>query len=326
MMNGPFFRSYSNQQPSRSARSVPVQQAQHRSLPNMVSVPVHFISSEQPRTTLSMLKDSAALKIQKVFRGFMVRKSVKKVASIRHEVSEIERRINGIEVVDLIRRDAKERLRMSETLMSLLFQLDSIRGVDCGVRILRKAVTRKAIALQEKVDSIAQADHQTLDSSKNDYGEIDGRNTSGQVAETSAVEDDADGGVVKEMVENCDPVSAAETCDVNESMEASPTAELTEIGKEDHTSNAGSMAVQKDEEDNDDRGNRELLKNLMADNDKMMKLMMQISERNEMQTRMINSLSRRVEQLENALMTDKLRRKKKTRVALRTTDKDNFSI
>ncbi|KAI3763456.1 hypothetical protein L2E82_13317 [Cichorium intybus] len=256
----------------------------------------------------------------------MVRKSVKKVASIRHEVSEIERRINDIEVVDLIRRDAKERLRMSETLMSLLFQLDSIRGVDCGVRILRKAVTRKAIALQEKVDSIAQADHQTLDSSKNDYGEIDGRNTSGQVAETSAVEDDADGGVVKEMVENRDPVSAAETCDVNESMEASPTAESTEIGKEYHTSIAGSMVVQKDEEDNDDRGNRELLKNLMADNDKMMKLMMQISERNEMQTRMINSLSRRVEQLENALMTDKLRRKKKTRVASRTTDKDNFSI
>ena len=53
---------------------------------------VHFISSEQPRPTLSKLKESAAIKIQKVFRGFIVRKSVKKVASIRNEVSEIEQR------------------------------------------------------------------------------------------------------------------------------------------------------------------------------------------------------------------------------------------
>lgn len=296
-MNGPFFRSYTNQQPSRSSRSVPVQQAQQRSLPKVVSVPVHFISSEQPRTTLSMLKDSAALKIQKVFKGFMVRKSVKKVASIRNEVSEIERRINEIEVANLIRRDAKERLRVNETLMSLLFKLDSIRGVDCSVRDLRKAVTRKAIALQEKVDSIAQADHQTLVSSNNESCEVDHRSNQEQIPETSgdpgnlqAREDDADG-----MVKDYDPVSAVETCDVEEGTETSPTAELTEIGK-DHTSIAGSMEVQKDDETdggNDGEGNRELLEKLMADNDKMMKLMLQISERNEMQTRMINSLSRR---------------------------------
>ncbi|KAI3793901.1 hypothetical protein L1987_36524 [Smallanthus sonchifolius] len=160
-MNASFFRNYSKQQPSRSSRSVPVQQTPQSSSPKFVSVPVPFVSSDQPRTTMSMLKDSAALKIQKVFRGFVVRKSVRKIASIRDEVTAIERRIDDSDTVNLIRSDAKERLRVNETLMSLLFKLDSIRGVDCGIRDLRKAVTRKAIALQEKVDSISQ---QTLDS------------------------------------------------------------------------------------------------------------------------------------------------------------------
>lgn len=289
-MNGPFFRNYSNQQPSRSARFVPVQQTPQRASPKVVSVPIHFISSDQPRTTLPMLKDSAAIKIQKVFRGFIVRKSVKKVASIRNEVDEIERRISGDEVIDLIRRDEKERLRVNETLMSLLFKLDSIRGVDLGVRALRKAVTRKAIALQEKVDSIAQADCGTLDS-VNDSGEIDLQNvckgTSGQVAESSG-----DAGNLQSVDEGMETIIEEET------------------------------EVQKD---NDDKGNRELVEKLMADNGKMMKAMMQISERNEMQTRMINSLSRRVEQLEKAFTNDRLRRKKtkKTHVALRR-DKDHF--
>ncbi|KAL4586195.1 hypothetical protein LXL04_010827 [Taraxacum kok-saghyz] len=321
-MNGPFFRNYYNQQPSSSARYVPVQQTQQRSSPKVVSVPVHFISSEQPRPTLSKLKESAAIKIQKVFRGFIVRKSVKKVASIRNEVSEIEQRINDIEVIDLIRRDAKERLRVNETLMSLLFKLDSIRGVDNGVRLLRKAVTSKAIALQEKVDTIAQAesDQRTLDS-PNDSGEID-RITSEQVTETSgdtgnlqSVEDGADDDVVNEMVENCNLVNAAETCDVEEDIKTSPTADLTEIGEDDHTS------IAKDNDTNDDKGNRELLEKLSVDNEKMIKVMMQISERNEMQTRMINSLSRRVEQLEKAFMTEKQRKKKKT-----MRDKDNYCI
>ncbi|KAI3720449.1 hypothetical protein L6452_21367 [Arctium lappa] len=315
MMNGPFFRSYSNQQPSRSARSLPVHQTQVRSSPKVISVPVHFISSEQPPETLSLSKASAALKIQALFRGFLVRKIVKKIASIRNEVSEIERRINDIEVADLIRRDAKERLRVNETLMSLLFKLDSIRGFDCGVRDLRKAVTRKAIALQEKVDSIA---NQTLDSPNKDSAESNLDNvctsTSEQVTEASSFPDEVvegsrnlqavDGGLLKEVVDDCNPVKAAD---------------LSEDWKEDDTTPVeASMEV--GDGGNGDNGSRELMVKLMADNEKMMKLMMQISERNEMQTRMINSLSRRVEQLEKAFMTENLRRKKKTRVALRRRD------
>ncbi|KAI3793902.1 hypothetical protein L1987_36525 [Smallanthus sonchifolius] len=257
---------------------------------------------------MSMLKDSAAIKIQKLFRGFVVRKSVRKIASIRNEVTEIERRIDAIEVVNLIRSDAKEKLRVNETLMSLLFKLDSIRGVDCGIRDLRKAVTRKAIALQEKVDSIAQ---QTLDSPAIDTS------TSEQVTEVSnSLEEivvDEDDSVVKEVVTDGDPV-------------ISPAVNSIEFGGKDDTT----TDLQKDKEGNCanyEKENREILQNLVDDNEKMMRLMNQISERNEMQTRMINSLSRRVEQLEKALSTEKLRKKKKTQCSLkRRRDKDSFSI
>ncbi|KAI3799229.1 hypothetical protein L1987_34519 [Smallanthus sonchifolius] len=333
-MNGPYIRNYSKQQPTRSTRSVPVQQTQRRSSPKVVSVPVHFVSSDQSRTTMSMLKDSAALKIQKLFRGFVVRKSVRKIASIRNEVTEIERRIDAIEVVNLIRSDAKERLRVNETLMSLLFKLDSIRGVDSGVRDLRKAVTRKAIALQEKVDSIAQ---QTLDSPDHDSGEIDLDNnactsTSEQVKEASnsldeivnhhvnleATDDDEDSSVVKEFVKevvtDSDPVKA---------METSPAVNLIEFGEKDDVTT--DLQIHKEGNcANYDKENREILQNLVGDNEKMMRLMNQISERNDMQTRMINSLSGRVEQLEKALIS---RKKKKTHVSLRRRrDKDSFCI
>ncbi|KAL8193555.1 hypothetical protein R6Q57_026690 [Mikania cordata] len=341
-MNGPFFRNYSNQQPSRSPRSVPVQQTHQKSSPKVVSVPIHFVSSDQPRTTMFMLKDSAARKIQKVFRGFVVRKSVRKIASIRREVSEIERRIEDTESVNLIRRDEKERLRVTETLMSLLFKLDSIRGVDCGIRDLRKAVTRKAIALQEKVDSI---DNQTLDSSDHDSGEIDlvssvaCTSTSDKVTEASnsldakvdnleSNEDDEDGSVVKEVVEedvensSCD-IKAADVSGEVEAMEASPAVNRTESGeKDDEEEDPSTMDLRNHYE------NREIVEKLMDDNEKLMKVMSQISERNEMQSRMINLLSERVERLEKTLISERQRKKKKARVSLRRRgrDEDIFSL
>lgn len=97
-----------------------------------------------------------------------MRKSVKKIASIRNEVNEIERRISKDEVVELMIKEPKERLRVNETLMALLFKLDSVRGVDSGVRDLRKAVIKKAIALQEMVDGFVSSDYQTLDTANND--------------------------------------------------------------------------------------------------------------------------------------------------------------
>nr|POF26906.1 bag family molecular chaperone regulator 5, mitochondrial [Quercus suber] len=123
----------------------------------VVSIPVQFVGSGRGGSE----SDSSALKIQKVFRGFLVRKSVKKIAAIRREVDEAERRISREEALESMKNDPKERLRVNETLMSLLFRLDSVRGVDSGVRDCRKSVIKRAIALQEFLDSIV-ADEQTL--------------------------------------------------------------------------------------------------------------------------------------------------------------------
>lgn len=102
-----------------------------------------------------MSRSESAVKIQAAFRGFIVRKYVRKLDVVRREVEEIERRFCEEETVELMRGDERERLNVNEALMSLLFRLDSVRGVDSGVRELRKKVIRKAIALQEKVDAIA---------------------------------------------------------------------------------------------------------------------------------------------------------------------------
>ena len=136
-----------------------------------MSIPVQFVGSGRGGSE----SDSSALKIQKVFRGFLVRKSVKKIAAIRREVDEVERRISREEALESMKNDPKERLRVNETLMSLLFRLDSVRGIDSGVRDCRKSVIKRAIALQEFLDSIV-ADEQTL-------GDVDEASDSSEIGE-----------------------------------------------------------------------------------------------------------------------------------------------
>ncbi|KAL0385311.1 UNVERIFIED_CONTAM: BAG family molecular chaperone regulator 5, mitochondrial [Sesamum radiatum] len=155
--------------PSAPFRGVPVYQVDpvpetHRSThpvrrppggnpgPKVVQIPIHFVGSEE------VDRSGSALKIQKVFRGFLVRKCLRKIKDIKVQVDEIEERLSTSEVRDLVRRDERERVRMNESLMSLLFKLDSISGVDIGVRGCRKAVIRKVIALQEKIDAIVAID------------------------------------------------------------------------------------------------------------------------------------------------------------------------
>ncbi|KAG6712431.1 hypothetical protein I3842_05G103400 [Carya illinoinensis] len=147
-MDAPFFANHWNF-PSR-ARGVPVQ-PQATPSRKVVSIPVHFVGSERN-------KSDSALKIQKVFRGFLVRKSMRKIAAIRREVDEIDRKMSEKATMESIRSDPKERLRVNETLMSLLFKLDSVKGVDSGVRDCRKAVIKRAIALQELVDAVASGE------------------------------------------------------------------------------------------------------------------------------------------------------------------------
>ncbi|KAK9277002.1 hypothetical protein L1049_006541 [Liquidambar formosana] len=453
-MDSPYFRSNWNStsrprpRHSPSVRGIPVPR-QTTSSPKVVSIPVRFVESGRTRS-------AAATKIQKVFRGFLVRKSVKRILAIRREVEEIELRISREETVDLIRREPKERLKLNETLMALLFKLDSVRGVDSGVRDCRKAVIRRAIALQEKVDAIVAGD-QTL-------GEADGTNTEVQASEVddrgdftgnsdlldgtvdqnleirdsmecsvdetleskrnpsdvkdSASPSDCDGlgnavdrtlglrdpvesvlqsdeseliaeasdetlkmqisndsdkeatsetlklqvpnvyvdepdrtwekmesaqvgvdseikenevlYIPTEIVENHNTAAPSVSECVEESVETSQmesqsatyvnSESLSEGGEENISvkpdNEMGSSPPERTSGERDDnRRNRELLERMMEDNEKLMGMMTELSERNAMQSRLLSSLSQRVELLERAFLCERLRRKKKRHVA-----------
>ena len=107
-----------------------------------------------------------------------MRKRVKKIMTIRREVDEVERWISREEALELMKKDPKERLRVNEMLMSLLFRLDSVRGANSGVRDCQKSVIKRAIALQEFLDSIV-ADRQTLTLG----GEVDEASNSSKIGE-----------------------------------------------------------------------------------------------------------------------------------------------
>ncbi|KAM7503039.1 hypothetical protein LguiB_001943 [Lonicera macranthoides] len=172
-------------QPSRARYSpavggIPVNQTCHPK-PKIRSIPVHFVGSKAARP------ESAALRIQKVFRGFFVRKSIKRIMAIKSQVEEIERSILEKENMELIRKDAKERLRVNETLMALIFKLDSIHGFSPGIRDCRKAVIKKAVSLQERLDFIAASPlNQTTLVSPDDRDEevVDAENSNSAVAES----------------------------------------------------------------------------------------------------------------------------------------------
>lgn len=422
MMESPFFSSHrSNFQPrprySPIVREVPVcrQAARPSSSPKVVSIPVHFVGSETSRSDY-------ALKIQKVFRGFLVRKSVKKIAAIREEVDAVERKISRRETVESIRRDAKERLRMNETLMNLLLRLDSVRGVDSGVRDFRKAVIKKAIALQERIDAIVAGNQATSDvaneesisksadqaTETKDSGVSSGGDD--DKAEDRALESEPKVSAVDKSAELCADCSNSSEIELDQTLEKEddatgfaeysnseqqnrdepmPNSTMAEEEATDETPNlvqtdevavedeekvedsamaenkettvenmegsvetisgdsvnsqsgssansrssiGGDTAMKEEEEDgmeivqkperNDEenwghqRRSRELLEKMMQDNEKMMGLMADLFERNYTQMQLLNSLSQRVEQLERAFVSDKLRKKKKKRAAV----------
>eukprot|EP01018_Ginkgo_biloba_P035397 Gb_07387 [translate_table: standard] len=142
-----------------------------------VTIPVHFINTSNPpespakrrpsepsakKVSHRMNDTAAAVKIQSAFRGFSVRKSaplknLKLIAQVKANMEEIRQRIEDPQVVQMIRQNEKERLKITEGLMSLLLKLDAIQGVNSVVRESRKAVIRELVKLQERVDSILTA-------------------------------------------------------------------------------------------------------------------------------------------------------------------------
>ncbi|KAG6783094.1 hypothetical protein POTOM_012529 [Populus tomentosa] len=395
-MDTPFYRIQRNY-PSSSPQ-IPVHHRTTTVLPKkVVSIPVRYVESERSRS-------ESAIKIQKVFRGFLVRKSMKKILATKRQVDEIEKRILMKETVELMRRDQKEKLKINEMLMSLLLKLDSVRGVDSGVRDCRKAVIKKAIALQETVDSIAAAangDDSVVSAGEKGVDETgEGEEENGSVAnaadelQNGAAESEAvvsvladsieareefngalknvdmasegekkvecDGDVPTLMSDYCEPERVLEV--VNETVELKEaendeTACLGEDGDlekqvdkdgdclgtsqtesqsdssaslmegDDEEEHSGGVEIEKKGDEGEVKSNdestgrgKELLERMLEDNERMMGLMAELFERNEMQTRLLSSLSQRVEQLERAYICDQLRRRKKKRNAAGVLD------
>ncbi|KAH9290557.1 hypothetical protein KI387_034674 [Taxus chinensis] len=100
-----------------------------------------------------MDKTTAAVKSQAAFRGFCVRKpqplkELRVIMKTKAEAAEMRRRLIDCHLVDLIRRDEEEQLKITECIMSLLLRLDAIQGVNSFVRESRKAVTCELVNLQ----------------------------------------------------------------------------------------------------------------------------------------------------------------------------------
>ncbi|KAJ8559756.1 hypothetical protein K7X08_003814 [Anisodus acutangulus] len=309
-MEHPFYGNYwSHPRASSNMKGIPVQSIHHKPTEmkpttKVVQIPVHFVNSDPDRSVWAKPepdRSGSALRIQKVFRGYLVRKSVKRIMSIRKEVEDIERKVLCREKGELIRSDEKERLRVNETLMSLLFKLDSIRGVDSGVRELRKAVIRKAIFLQEKIDSIVfAAANQIATEEENQYNDSD------ELSEP--VNQDEYG---KSTIQSVDVQNQAASNDEKTPVEG----ELQDCpmeGSEERGEVVGDVIdEQRLDGEDESRRNRELLEKMVEKNEKMMRMMNELCQTNEIQMRMLNSLTQRVDLLEKAFVCDRLQTKKK---------------
>ncbi|KAL0335930.1 UNVERIFIED_CONTAM: BAG family molecular chaperone regulator 5, mitochondrial [Sesamum radiatum] len=286
-------------------------------VPKVVQIPIHFVGS------VEVDRSGSALKIQKVLRGFFVRKCLRKIKDIKLQVDEIEERLSTSEVRDLLRRDERERVRMNESLMSLLFKLDSISGVDFGVRSCRKAVIRKVIALQEKIDAIVAID---LVGNGENCETVDQEAEEIKVPVMTAGPNQND--EPKDSFENGDDSEGTEQCQETIEDVSCGGGGNEAVGVEGHDGEVKINDVGVDQElkvneanygeNGVDTSNLDLVKESLdgakqyssetIENDKLF-------ERNEAQTRMLNALTHRVGMLEKAFVCDRLRRKKKCKAA-----------
>uniref|UniRef100_A0A7N0TM40 BAG domain-containing protein n=1 Tax=Kalanchoe fedtschenkoi TaxID=63787 RepID=A0A7N0TM40_KALFE len=234
------------------------------------------------RQTLPVADSESALKIQKAFLGFLVRKSFRKIIDCGRRVEEIQTRVCHEESFDLIMNDQMERMKVNEALMSLILELDSL-ALYSGLRCCRKVVIKKAIALQEAVDAIGTISTEIDDT----------RHHSTPIARDFDIMEDK-----AELV--------AESS--SKSHYSAAPGDLEFIGK-----NVLSSQLM-----HRDTGDHELLKKLIRDSEKLMSMMQEVFEMNHLQALSISSLTSRVEQLERARMDDKLRKLRKRRHEIET--------
>nr|CAD1836607.1 unnamed protein product [Ananas comosus var. bracteatus] len=96
--------------PRRPRYAAPTPDPKPKPKPRVVSIPVHCVDSDAtaaaaPRRVVR--QKEAALRIQRVFRGFLVRRDLERVRRIAAEVDEAERRIPAEAAA--IGADARER-------------------------------------------------------------------------------------------------------------------------------------------------------------------------------------------------------------------------
>ncbi|KAF5207948.1 Bcl-2-associated athanogene [Thalictrum thalictroides] len=293
-----FGRRYMNSSPYQYQRSyktrsrdIPVESK--FSSPKVVSIPIHYVRSSN--------RSKAAMGIQKVVRGFFVRKRVKAILGIKKEVDEIEKKFRDKGLFfDLLKKDGKERLKLNEVLMGLLFKLDSIRGIDFGIRELRKAVISKVIMLQERLDSIV-SEQENVDQDGVEDVEQNWELVSDFGEKLGQEEDNFDEKVEKQEALNGEVVkegNLGENCSKKDEEGATIETEWKQEGK-------------------NDNGMKELMEKMMSKNEMLIGMVADLCEKNKvqvqvnhMQARVINSLLKRVDNLEKSLRNEQSKCKK----------------
>lgn len=299
-MDSPFYRSHWGSSPRYppNFRAVPISNSKTTPLPShkppkVVSIPVQFVqaadNSSKPNPNPNSRSDYA-IRIQKLFRGFRVRKNTKKLLEIQQELREVETAILDSETVEAIKRDERERLKVSERLMSLLFRLDSMGGFDCAVKDLRKTLIRRAIVLQEKVDSIS-----VIDQAEKLIEDPPESNCQNQPSDLQDEELQSD----------------SESCGTSPCLMEGEEKNQQEEEEEEPVEKEVVVVEEKSSAMEESKRSREMLERMVEENNKLMTLMADLFDKNEKQTRILSSLSERVGQLENAFACEKLKRRAK---------------
>ncbi|RWR86994.1 BAG family molecular chaperone regulator 6-like protein isoform X6 [Cinnamomum micranthum f. kanehirae] len=350
-MTSPFFLNYINtpRRPRSQRRRRPAPNTvglQHSPpIPIPVPIPVRFVGSDTDRS-------EAATKIQKLFRSFTVRKNVKKIVKIKFQVEKIHSQISHD--FDLVERDAKERLRLSEKLMSLLFRLDSVSGIDPAVRDCRKAVICRAVALQEALDTIfdkqeAETEtetasdfvHQTLETEvvveSNRYeccSDLESQTLEAVHAQepsgSEAVVDDCKNTFFtvddqaleiaytdEKRFSNQQDLETESKCMEKMNEEGSVEGRIEEEKEEKAKEEEEEEEVVRSVEESKGVKEEEVVEKEREENEKLKGMVEELCEWNEVQSRLIEALSQRVDKLEETVARSERLRKKKKKMLVR---------
>ncbi|MED6144703.1 hypothetical protein PIB30_017971 [Stylosanthes scabra] len=313
--------------------------SQRRAPSKVRTIPIHFVGSERSR-------NDSAIKIQKVLRGFFVRNALKRILGLGLELQNVEAKVYAS--MEVIRRDQRERVRLSETIMNLLLKLDSVTVLSScyGVRDCRRSVIKKAIALQEMVEAESGsvvAEENAMVVEEKEEKKIDVAEEKEEVEVKMEVMEDSEAEkCVSETCKNScveekeeekmevmddsgkeDTECVSETCNIEEDGDGDGDGEReesvgTSLVEENENENDCVVKDEEEEEEKEEEVRREgkhhhkeMLEKMMEDNERMMKMMAKLCEKNEMQTQLLTSLSKRVELLERAFACDRMRRTKR---------------